>query len=228
MLLDEGYCRRHAELTPGPHVLLKISDTGHGIDQEVLQHVFEPFFTTKGLADGTGLGLATVFGIVKMHGGHIICESEVGKGTSFSVFFPVAQAAVPEADRGEEPVPIAGGSETILVVDDESMIRDLAKRILEKSGYSVLTAGSGVEALDVYAEERSRISLVILDLIMPEMGGKQCLEKLLEIDPQVKALVASGFAVTGDTKTFLDAEAKGIVAEALQHEGTAPLRAPRP
>jgi two-component system, cell cycle sensor histidine kinase and response regulator CckA len=213
VLLDEGYCRKHAELIPGLYVLLKVSDTGHGMEEEVLQHIFEPFFTTKGLADGTGLGLATVFGIVKMHGGHIVCESEVGKGTSFNVFFPVAEADVPKADQGERLAPIAGGSETILVVDDESMIRDLAKRILEKSGYSVLTASSGVEALNVYSGERSRISLVILDLIMPEMGGKQCLEKLLEIDPQVKALVASGFAVTGDTKAFLDAEAKGMVSK---------------
>ncbi len=106
---------------------------------------------------------------------------------------------------------MTGGTETILVVDDEPMIRDLAKRILDRSGYSVLTAGSGKEGIEIYAQHKSDIALVILDLIMPEMGGKQCLEELLKIDPQVKAVIASGFAVKGDTKAFLDTEAKGIV-----------------
>ncbi len=211
VLLDGEYCRNHADLVPGRYVLLTVSDTGHGIEPDVLQHIFEPFFTTKGLADGTGLGLATVFGIVKMHGGHINCESEIGKGTTFRIYFPAAEPAWPDADVEKKTAGIAGGTETILVVDDEPMIRELAKRILEKSGYSVLSAGSGREGIDVYAKHKSDISLVILDLIMPEMGGKQCLEELLKINPRVKALIASGFAVKGDTKMFLDTEAKGIV-----------------
>ena len=211
VFLDEDYCRSHAELVPGRYVLLRVSDTGHGMEQGVLQHIFEPFFTTKGLADGTGLGLATVFGIVKMHGGHINCESELGQGTTFEIYFPAAEADKPEVVGEPEVTLVAGGTETILVVDDEPMIRELAKRILEKSGYSVLTAGSGKEGIEVYAQHKSDISLVILDLIMPEMGGKQCLEELLKINPQIKALIASGFAIKGDTKTFLDTEAKGIV-----------------
>jgi len=209
--LDEHYCKSHAEIVPGQYVLLKVSDTGHGMEEDVRQHIFEPFFTTKGLADGTGLGLATVFGIVKMHGGHVICESEVGKGTTFEIYFPVAEIVKPRVAGEQEVTAVAGGTETILVVDDEPMIRDLAERILDGSGYSVLTAGSGKEGIEIYAQHKSEISLVILDLIMPEMGGKQCLEELLKINPQVKALIASGFAVKGDTKAFLDTEAKGIV-----------------
>jgi len=209
--LDEHYCKSHAEIVPGQYVLIKVSDTGHGMEEEVRQHIFEPFFTTKGLADGTGLGLATVFGIVKMHGGHITCQSELGKGTTFEVYFPVAETAKPEVVGDQKVGAVAGGTETILVVDDEELIRHLAKRILEKSGYSVLTAGSGKEGIEIYARHKSEISLVILDLIMPKMGGKQCLEELLKINPQVKILVASGFAVRGDTKAFLDTEAKGMV-----------------
>ena len=125
-----------------------------------------------------------------------------GKGRPFEIYFPAAEAAKPDADKEHETPAVQGGTETILVVDDEPMIRELAKRILERSGYSVLTAGSGKEGIEVYAEHKSDISLVILDLIMPEMGGKQCLEELLKINPLVKALIASGFAVKGDTKTF--------------------------
>ena len=211
--LDEHYCKSHAEIVPGPYVLLKVSDTGHGMEEDVLRHIFEPFFTTKGLADGTGLGLATAFGIVKMHGGHITCESEVGRGTTFSIYFPAAEAGKPDMEEELEVSAVAGGTEKILVVDDEPLIRDLAKRILEKSGYSVLTAGSGKEGIEVYAQHKSDIALVILDLIMPEMGGKQCLEELLKINPQVKALIASGFAIKGDTKSFVDSEAKGTVSK---------------
>ncbi len=211
--LDEQQCRTHTQLTPGEHVLLRVSDTGQGMNQDVLEHIFEPFFTTKARPEGTGLGLSTVFGIVRMHGGYITCESEVGKGTTFSIYFPVAGSA-DRAREGEHEVSgLVGGAETILVVDDEPLIRDLARRILENAGYAVLTAGSGKEAIAVYSQKQSNIALVILDLIMPKMGGKQCLEELLRINPQVKALIASGFAVKGDAKTFLDSEAKGMVSK---------------
>jgi two-component system cell cycle sensor histidine kinase/response regulator CckA len=209
--VEEQNCRMCGHSFSGQHVLLTVSDSGHGMSEDVLQHMFEPFFTTKGLADGTGLGLATVFGIVKMHGGHIDCESEEGNGTTFSIYFPAIEEPKPAIEAKQEAAPIAGGTETVLVVDDEPLISELAKRILTNAGYSVLIAGSGKEALDIYARHKSDISLVILDLIMPEMGGKQCLEELLKINPLVKALIESGFAVKGDTKTFLDTEAKGIV-----------------
>ncbi len=211
--VENQFCGECGGHFTGQYVLLRVSDTGHGMSEDVLQHIFEPFFTTKGLADGTGLGLSTVFGIVKMHSGHISCESEVGKGTTFSMYFPAAEEAKPDTEPERKATPIAGGTETILVVDDEPMISELAKRILTNAGYSVLTVGSGKEALQIYAQQKSDIALVILDLIMPEMGGEECLKELLKIDPQVKALIASGLAISGDTKTFLDTEAKGKVAK---------------
>ena len=211
--LGEQHDRMDAELTPGEYVLLKVSDTGQGMSCDVHPRIFEPFFTTKGLADGTGLGLATVFGLVKMHGGHITCDSELGKGTTFSIYFPPASSADTHIDKDDKSVTVAGGNETILVVDDEPLIKELANRVLTKAGYSVITAGSGREALEIYSKKKSEIALVILDLIMPEMGGKQCLEQLIKIDPQVKALIASGFAIKGETKTFVDARAKGKVSK---------------
>ncbi len=213
MDLRPEHCQELGAFRTGPYVLLKITDTGQGIPEDALEHIFEPFFTTKGLADGTGLGLATVFGIVKMHGGHIICDSEVGKGTAFSIYFPAAEEAKPVIAAIPEVAVDAGGGETILVVDDEPLIADLGKKVLEKAGYSVLTATSGKEALDVYSQHKSHIALIILDLIMPGIGGKQCLEELLKINPQVKVLIASGLAVTGETKAFLDSAAKGMVSK---------------
>gem|GEM_PF-3176965 len=211
--LDEQYCLTHAECKPGEYVRLRVEDSGHGMEPSVMERIFDPFYTTKEVGEGTGLGLSTVFGIVKMHDGHITCESEVGKGTTFEIYFPAAESAKPEFEKEQDSPIVAGGSETILVVDDEPLIRELAKRILEKAGYSVMTAGSGKEAVETYFQDQSAIALVILDLIMPEMGGKQCLEELLKINPQVKALIASGFAIKGETKTFLDTEAKGNVTK---------------
>ncbi len=207
---QEGF---DGEPISGDYALLRVSDTGHGMDEEVLQHLYEPFFTTKGLAHGTGLGLATVFGIVKMHGGYIKCDSEVGKGTTFSIYLPAVAEAETDADEDCGAAESAGGSEIILVVDDEPLIAGLAKRLLEKSGYSVITASSGSEALQIYSELQSRIALVILDLIMPEMSGAQCLEELSKINPQVKTLIASGFAVQGDSSTFAETHAKGKVSK---------------
>jgi len=212
--LDEEFCKPHVELEPGVHVRLTVSDTGHGMEKEVLDHVFEPFFTTKRPDKGTGLGLSMVFGIVKMHGGHITCESEPGEGTNFRIYLPVTETKANSRDIRKLPMP-SGGAETILVVDDEELIAELAKKILSRSGYNVLTACSGREALEIYRRERANISLVILDLIMPEMGGRECLEELLKIDAQVKVLISSGFAVSGETKTFLNAEAKGMVSKPI-------------
>ncbi len=210
VFLDEEFTQTHPGSMPGEYVLLSVTDTGYGMDKETLEHMFEPFYTTKETGRGTGLGLAMVYGIVKQHGGYNACWSEPGQGTTFKIYLP---AVIPETQH-DKPVITAvpqGGTETILLVDDEEFIRDLGKRILERSGYKVITASNGNEALDLYKREMERVSLVILDFIMPEMSGTQCLEKLLKIDPQVKALIASGFTVTGDAKNLLDAKAKGLV-----------------
>jgi PAS domain S-box-containing protein len=213
VLLDDKFRETHAAVKPGPYVLVTVSDTGRGMEKEVFRHIFEPFFTTKGLAEGTGLGLSSVFGLVKMHGGHITCESDVGKGTTFAIYFPALDLAKPRSEDTESDEAPATGSETILLVDDERHIRDLAKRGLEKAGYAVITGESGKDALEIYRREGPTVSLVILDLIMPEMGGVQCVEELLKIDPHVKILIASGYSVYGETKAFLDSRAKGTVSK---------------
>ncbi len=208
--LDEDYCRSHIETTPGEYVLLSVSDTGHGMEKDILDRIFEPFFTTKKAGEGTGLGLAMVFGIVQGHGGHITCYSEPGVGTTFKIYFPVIELeAQPEVSTtGEMP---AFGTGTILVVDDEEYIRDLAVRILSRAGYRVLTAGNGQEALDIYRKKKGEISLVILDLIMPQMGGKECLERLLDIDPKAKVIIASGLLPEEAAREALRRSAKGFV-----------------
>jgi len=216
--LDTEFCGMHSECVPGDHVILTVSDTGHGMDKDIRQHIFEPFFSTKKPGRGTGLGLSVVFGIVKIHGGHITCYSEPGEGTTFRIYIPVAENPEPRTTRMAFQMP-KGGTETILVVDDEHDIRELAKRTLERAGYQVLLAGTGLQALEVYVKEKDGISLVILDLIMPEMGGKQCLEELLKIDPHVKVLIASGFGVEHATRRFLESSAKGIVRKPFDIKG---------
>jgi len=190
--LDEKYCRTNLGAKPGDYVLLTVSDNGHGIDRENLDHIFEPFFTTKELGRGTGLGLAIVYGIAKSHQGYITCHSETGEGTTFKIYLPATDQKV-EFEKNKEKVPAKGGTETILLVDDEQPIRSLGKEMLEKFGYEVITAIDGEEALELYGREQDRINLVILDLIMPGMGGKRCLMELLTLNAQVKVLIASGY-----------------------------------
>jgi len=210
--LDEEYCRLHLEATPGEYVLLEVADTGHGIDQETIGHIFEPFFTTKEVGRGTGLGLATVYGIVKQHNGHITVYSEVGKGTTFRVYLPTIPSDV-EPELEDSGIMPAFGTETVLLVDDEELVRELGARILTKQGYTVLQAENGRQALSVFKSKRSQISLVILDLIMPVMGGTECLEELLRIDPRVNVLLASGFSADASVKESIEMSAKGFVSK---------------
>jgi PAS domain S-box-containing protein len=210
VILEEDYCRAHLGAKPGHYVLLSVSDTGKGMDNETMQHIFEPFFTTKSPGEGTGLGLAMVYGIVKQHGGHIMCYSEPSEGTIFKVYFPalISPAELPETETRALP---QGGSETILIVDDEELIRDLGARILTRAGYKVLVAANGKKALEIYQARSDEISLVILDLIMPEMGGKQCLEALLTLDPAAKVVIASGYHANDATREALTFGAKGFI-----------------
>ncbi|MFH0824317.1 MAG: PAS domain S-box protein, partial [Pseudomonadota bacterium] len=208
--LGGDYCRTHVELKPGRYAFLAVSDTGSGIERQHLEHVFEPFYTTKRAGEGTGLGLAVVYGMVKSHGGHIECYSEVGTGTVFKIYLPAwdAEASEDVADTREMP---AMGSETILLVDDEPRIRIIVEKILSLHGYGVMTASNGQEALDAYRRMRKAPALVILDLIMPVMGGKECLNELLKIDPHVNVLIASGYSMNGSGREALEAGAKGFV-----------------
>jgi nitrogen-specific signal transduction histidine kinase/CheY-like chemotaxis protein len=210
--LDATYCATHIEAKPGLYVLLTVSDTGHGINKKTLEHIFEPFFTTKGPGQGTGLGLAMVYGIVKQHGGYTTCYSEPGVGTTFKIYFPAMILQV-ISEKPTEIQPPKGGIETILLVDDEETIRDVGRDLLESAGYQVITARTGQEALEIYRAKSDSIALVILDLIMPEMGGKECLEELLKIDPVVKTLICSGLSQNGAAKAALKTGAKGFIGK---------------
>ncbi|MBI5248557.1 MAG: PAS domain S-box protein [Desulfomonile tiedjei] len=212
VLLDDFYCRSHIGACEGPHVLLTVSDTGDGIDKASMDRIFEPFYTTKKPGEGTGLGLAMVYGIVKNHGGHIICESDVGSGTTFRIYLPAQQAKDKQGVR-ESVETSAMGDGTILLVDDEEFIRSLAQRLLEKWGYHVITADNGKEAVMIYEQRKGEISLVILDLIMPTMDGKECLDEILSIDRDAKVLLASGHTPDEATRGLLEGRAKGFVSK---------------
>lgn len=193
VVLDDDYTRTHFGVIPGEYALLTFSDTGHGMDKQVVEHIFEPFYTTKGAEEGTGLGLAMVFGIVKGHGGHVECYSEPGEGTTFRIYLPVIESVRME-DVEIPEAPLACGTETVLLVDDEELIVALGRRILSRGGYTVLTSTRAREALEIYRAKKGDIDLVIIDLIMPELGGKELFEELLKIDPEVKVVVASGYS----------------------------------
>lgn len=195
--LDETYSADHPEVKSGRYAVLGVSDTGHGMDEATLTRIFDPFFSTKEVGKGTGLGLSIVYGLVKQHKGHLICDSKPGQGTEFRIYFPCIETAEEERSVTEDR-PIQGGNETILVVDDEEPLRNLASELLENLGYRVMTAANGFEAVEVYRRHSRDISMVILDLIMPEMDGKACLRELLQLNPDAKVFVASGYC---DKKT---------------------------
>ena len=219
-ILDDADGKTHSGIKPGNYVILSISDTGHGMSAQTVERMYDPFFTTKNrdFTKGTGLGLAIVHGIVQGHGGRLICDSEPGKGTSFELYFPpISYQELTGEGRAEDSIgstPLAQGAETILLVDDEEMVRDLGARILKKAGYKVLTANNGKEALAIYEKEKRKIALVILDLIMPEMGGEQCLEEILKINPKAKILISTGYSSSDEmTRMRIEALASGFVAK---------------
>lgn len=214
IMLGEEYCQQHLEMNPGNYVLLMVSDTGQGIEPEVLEHIFEPFFTTKGVGKGTGLGLSTVYGIVKGHGGHVYCYSEPGMGATFKIYLPAYQTDAPRPhEEVNLPEHLLKGSESILLVDDELALRDLGFRTLTSMGYRVQTAASGEEALELFRSEADRIDLVVLDLGMPGMGGHKCLKEMLAIKPSARIVIASGYSANGQVRTSLEAGAAGYVAK---------------
>jgi len=211
VVLDEAYCKTHLGAVPGNYVMLSISDNGTGMDKDTLEHIFEPFYTTKDPGKGTGLGLAIIYGIVKDHGGYIVCDSELGKGTIFRIYFPMLEQDRIRHSEQQKIAEISGGSETILLVDDDKPIRDLAEEMLRRFGYTVITAADGEQALEIYREKQAYISLVVLDLIMPGMGGHKCLEEILNVDPSQKVIIASGYSVGGSTNEAVKSGAKSYL-----------------
>lgn len=191
--LDAEYGGKHMGVAPGQYVRLAVSDTGEGMSEEVRQRIFEPFFTTKEKGKGTGLGLSTVYGIVKQSGGNIWVYSEPGKGTTFKVYLPRVESKTHDSGKTVvEPAPL-GGSETILLVEDEDVVRGLARRILEQAGYSVVAASRGDEALRYCEEHAAEVDLLLTDVVMPEMSGKELADQLKLQSPELKMLFMSGY-----------------------------------
>ena len=206
--VSEDYARLHPDARPGFFVSLEVADTGTGMDAATMKRIFEPFFTTKEAGKGTGLGLATVYGIVKQHAGWIEVRSEVGQGTTFQIFFPADSR--PREEQTEVITPatqLRGNGETILVVEDEPVLRDLAQLILQDCGYRVLQAGSGVEALTVWQQHQGAIDLLLTDVVMPDgLSGKDLAESLIGHKPALKIIFTSGYNVDDLGAEFVQRE----------------------
>ncbi len=194
--LDEDFAATHASAMPGPHVLLAVSDTGVGMDSETQAHLFEPFFTTKAPGQGSGLGLATVYGIVKQSGGHVWVYSEPGHGSTLKVYLPrsVAEASGTAQPEPESVLAAPGGTGTILIVEDDESVREFARRTLEGRGYTVLTASNGAQALELAATHASPIDLLVSDLVMPGMHGRELASRLTELRSGLRVLFVSGYS----------------------------------
>jgi PAS domain S-box-containing protein len=210
IVLDDEFCSAYPDTKPGRHALITVSDTGSGMDKETVSHIFEPFFTTKGPGKGTGLGLSVVYGIVEQHGARIICESKPSVGTIFKIYFPAVEEIQKEKYL-EKKEPPRGQGETILLVDDEANILEMASRLFDNANYKVITASNAKDAIELYGKHRDKIRLVLLDMIMPEMGGIRCLEVLRTMDPNVKVLIITGYTESGMTQELKDAGAGDFI-----------------
>ena len=215
VMLGKRYCKA-VQIKTGAYILMTVSDTGCGMDQETVKHIFEPFFTTKGIGKGTGLGLSMAYGIVKNHDGHISCYSELNQGTTFSIYLPALEEKTREQASESKKQKIVSGSETVLLVDDDKTLLNLGQDILGESGYTTIAAKSGEKAIEIYKREKERIDLVILDIGMPGMGGYKCLNKLLKISPDIKVIIASGYSADKNIKELLKSGAKDFIGKPYQ------------
>jgi len=208
--INSEYCDVHTWATPGQYVLLSVTDTGCGMDTEIQAHIFEPFFTTKEVGKGTGLGLATVYGIVRQHQGMVQVYSEVGTGTTFKVYLPSVERFA-KTTRSTVAEPARGGDETVLVAEDDEALRKLAARILEEAGYTVLLATNGQEALDIFEQHASGIGLLLLDVVMPRMGGKAVYDVLRDRHPHLRFLFSSGYSTNAINGDFVPKEGVELI-----------------
>ena len=220
ILLDQEYCRLHSfEINPGPYIEVQVADSGHGIAPEILPRIFDPFFTTKPSGKGTGLGLASVYGIMKKHNGLVTVYSEKGHGTIFHLYFPettaASQTGALQTAEGSHPH-APPGTPAVLIIDDEEGVRTVEKAALESLGYDVLSAGSGPEGIEVYRLRHDQISLIMLDLVMPGMSGEETFAQLQKINSQVKTLVVSGFDAAESISRLLRAGASGFLQKPFQ------------
>ena len=197
VIVDKPFNEPHLKINPGTYVLVKISDTGIGIVPNTMDKIFEPFFTTKSKKHGSGLGLAIAYEIVKNHNGGIHVESTLGEGTTFGIYLPASNAHIEQRVIIPDRVTLPKGSETILLADDEELIRNMGKRMLEKFGYKVLVANDGEKALEMYREKGNQIDALILDIIMPKLDGIKTFMEIKKINPNVKVLLATGSLLNG-------------------------------
>ena len=191
--LDEAYARSHVGVIPGPYVMLAVSDNGLGMDAETIGRIFEPFFTTKAGGKGTGLGLATAYGIVKQSGGHIWVYSELGIGTTFKVYLPRVEEKAEELKPKAAAPASLDGKETVLVVEDDETLRELISTALHRYGFKILEAGHGGEALLICEKHKAPIHLMLTDVVMPQISGTALAERLRELHPEMKVLYMSGY-----------------------------------
>jgi two-component system, cell cycle sensor histidine kinase and response regulator CckA len=201
---------------PGDYVLLSVRDTGIGMDKEVLNRIFDPFFTTKGLGRGTGLGLASVYGIIKAHAGYIDVESKKGQGTTFRILLPKSKKALIYSKSAQTE--IVKGSGTVLIADDEPMVLEVAVMFLQALGYNVMQAKGGIEAVEIYRSKKDKIDLVILDLIMPDMGGGEVYNVMKAINPDVKVILSSGYSMEGQATEILNRGCNGFIQKPFEME----------
>ena len=206
--LDEDYAQPY-EINPGRYVKISVTDTGVGMDKKTQERIFEPFFSTKGMTRGIGLGLASAYGIIKNHNGIINVFSQKGEGATFDIYLPASGKEVIEEEKLPEKV--IKGTETILLVDDEDMIIGVGEKILKRIGYNVLTAKDGKEAIKIYKENQTKIDIVVLDMIMPDMGGGETYNRLKEINPDIKVILSSGYSVEGEASEILKRGCNGFI-----------------
>jgi two-component system, cell cycle sensor histidine kinase and response regulator CckA len=211
LMIDENYARMHVDAQVGPYVVVTIADTGMGIPPAVIDHIFDPFFTTKAIGKGTGLGLATVMGIVKSHHGFINVYSEIEKGSRFKIYLPATHTA--DAAAAANAAPRSGQNELILIVDDEVAIQEVAKATLEAYNYRVLTANDGIEAIALYAQHKHHISVVLLDLMMPSLDSITIIRTLHKLNPAVQIVAMSGLATNEAVKTTMQEPVQAFLAK---------------
>jgi CheY-like chemotaxis protein len=194
----------------GDYIKITVTDTGIGIDKETQERIFEPFFTTKEMGRGTGLGLASVYGVIKNHGGYINVYSEIDQGTTFSIYLPASRKKIQKEIEKTVPT-VAMGTGTILLIDDEEMIIKVGEELLRELGYEVLSARSGQEAIELYQQNADKIDLVIMDMIMPGMGGGETFDRLKRINPDIKVLLSSGYSINGQASKILERGCDGFI-----------------
>jgi two-component system, cell cycle sensor histidine kinase and response regulator CckA len=213
--IDEAFCETHSWATLGHYAVLSVTDTGCGMDDETLANIFEPFFTTKNVGEGTGLGLSTVYGLVKQHEGMIHVYSEIDKGTRIKVYLPLVEGSIAvEGEETEEPA--QGGTETVLLAEDEEVVRDLCKTLLEYGGYTVIVAEDGAEAVRLFDEHADEIDMALLDVMMPKLGGGAVYEHVHQARPDIPVLFASGYSMSAIHTNFVLDQGLALIQKPYQ------------